>query len=168
MIFPTWGVRRWRSRGWADNVYVKIPVTTTRREPCCALVKQLADRQVKLNVTAVMTLAQVRAIAAALNPATASMVSVFAGRIADTGVDPLPLMEEALEILEANARAELVWASTREMLNIFQADSIGCHIITATRDILDKLPLVGYDLNDYSLDTVKMFYDDALGAGFSL
>ncbi len=154
--------------GWADNVYVKIPVTTTRRESCCALVKQLADCQVKLNVTAVMTLEQVRGIAAALNPATASMVSVFAGRIADTGIDPLPLMEKALEVLAANARAELVWASTREMLNIFQADSIGCHIITATKDILDKLPLVGYDLNDYSLDTVRMFYDDALCAGFTL
>jgi transaldolase len=154
--------------GWADNVYVKIPVTTTKRETCCALVKQLADRQVKLNVTAVMTLAQVREIVAALNPSTASLVSVFAGRIADTGVDPLPLMRTAVEILEANVNAELVWASTRETLNIFQADSIGCHIITATRDILNKLSLIGYDLNDYSLDTVKMFYDDARGAGFSL
>lgn len=153
---------------WGDNVYVKIPVTTTRREACYALVRELSDNRVKLNVTAVMTPAQVAHIAAALNPRTASLVSVFAGRIADTGVDPLPVMKTALELLEGNPNAELVWASTREMLNIFQADSIGCHIITVTKNILDKLSLVGYDLTDYSLDTVKMFYDDALCAGFSI
>ncbi len=154
--------------GWADNVYVKIPVTNTRRETCRSLVKRLADRQVKLNVTAIMTLAQVEEIIAALNPATASYVSVFAGRIADTGVDPLPLIEKAVEMLRVNANAELVWASSREILNIFQADAIGCPVITVTKDILNKLSLVGYDLTEYSLDTVKMFYDDARAARFSL
>ena len=154
--------------GWADNVYVKIPITNTRRESSAALVKRLSDRRVKLNVTAIMTLAQVREIVAALNPATPSFVSVFAGRIADTGLDPQPLMLEAVRMLEANANAQLVWASTRELLNIFQADAIGCHVITVTRDILSKLALVGYDLTEYSLDTVKMFHDDAQSAGFSL
>jgi transaldolase len=154
--------------GWADNVFVKIPVTNTRRESCASLVKRLADRGVKLNVTAIMTLAQVQEVAAVLNPATPSYVSVFAGRIADTGVDPLPLMARAVELLKSNANAELVWASSREILNIFQADAIGCQVITVTKDILGKLSLVGYDLTGYSLDTVKMFYDDARGAGFSL
>ncbi len=154
--------------GWADNVYVKIPITNTRRETCRASVKRLADRQVKLNVTAIMTLAQVEDIVAVLNPATASFVSVFAGRIADTGVDPLPLMSQAVEMLKINAKAELVWASSREILNIFQANAIGCHVITVTGDILGKLSLIGYDLNNFSLDTVKMFYDDARVAGYSL
>ena len=154
--------------GWADNVYVKIPITNTKRETCRVLVNRLADRRVKLNVTAVMTLAQVKEILAALNPATASYVSVFAGRIADTGIDPLPLMREAVELLKANAKSELVWASSREIFNIIQANDIGCHVITVTNDILKKLSLIGYDLNEYSLDTVKMFYDDARGAGFSL
>jgi len=153
---------------WADNVYVKIPITNTRRESSAALVKRLADRRVQLNVTAIMTLAQVRETAAALNPATPGYVSVFAGRIADTGLDPQPLMLEAVKMLKANANAQLVWASTREVLNIFQADAIGCHVITVTRDILSKLALVGYDLTEYSLDTVKMFHDDAQSAGFSL
>ena len=153
---------------WADNVYVKIPITNTRRESSAALVKRLADRRVKLNVTAIMTLAQVRETAAALNPATPGYVSVFAGRIADTGLDPQPLMLAAVKLLEANTNAQLVWASTREVLNIFQADAIGCHVITVTRDILSKLALVGYDLTEYSLDTVKMFHDDAQSAGFSL
>ena len=115
-----------------------------------------------------MTLAQVEEILAALNPATPSYVSVFAGRIADTGIDPLPLMREAVQLLRVNAKAELVWASSREIFNIFQADDIGCQVITVTNDILKKLSLIGYDLNEYSLDTVKMFYDDARGAGFSL
>jgi transaldolase len=154
--------------GWADNVYVKVPVTNTRRETSRSLVKRLADRQVKLNVTAIMTLAQVQDIVAALNPATASYVSVFAGRIADTGIDPLPLMQKAVEMLKVNANAELVWASSREILNIFQANAIGCQVITVTKDILSKLSLVGYDLTEYSLDTVKMFYDDARVARFSL
>jgi transaldolase len=154
--------------GWADNVYVKIPVTNTKRQTCRALVARLAERQIKLNVTALMTLAQVKEIAAALNPATPSYVSVFAGRIADTGIDPMPLMKQAVELLKVNAKAELVWASSRETLNIFQADAVGCQVITVTSDILKKLPLIGYDLNEYSLDTVKMFHDDAQGAGYSL
>jgi transaldolase len=153
---------------WADNVYVKIPITNTRRESSAALVKRLADRGVKLNVTAILTLAQVRETVAALNPVTPSYVSVFAGRIADTGLDPQPLMLEAVEMLKANANAELVWASTREVLNIFQADAVGCHVITVTRDILSKLALVGYDLTEYSLDTVRMFHDDARSAGYLL
>jgi transaldolase len=153
---------------WAENVYVKIPVTNTKRETCRSLVKRLADRQVKLNVTAVMTLTQVQELTSALNPATAAYVSVFAGRIADTGLDPLPLMGRAVEMLRAHPKAEIVWASTREILNIFQADAVGCQVITVTEDILRKLSLVGYDLSEYSLETVKMFYDDARVAGFSL
>jgi transaldolase len=153
---------------WADNVYVKIPVTNTKRETSSALVKRLADRQVKLNVTAIMTLPQVREISAVLNHATASYVSVFAGRIADTGIDPLPLMAAAVDMLKVNAKAELVWASTREILNIFQASAVGCQVITVTNDILKKLSLIGYDLTEYSIDTVKMFHDDAQRAGFSL
>jgi transaldolase len=128
----------------------------------------LADRQVKLNVTAIMTLAQVQEIVTALNPATASYVSLFAGRIADTGIDPLPLLKKAVEMLQVNTNAELVWASSREILNIFQANAIGCQVITVTKDILSKLSLVGYDLTEYSLDTVKMFHDDARAARFSL
>lgn len=153
---------------WADNVYVKIPVTNTKRETSSALVKRLADRQVKLNVTAIMTLPQVREISAVLNQATASYVSIFAGRIADTGIDPLPLMAAAVEMLKSNSNAELVWASTREILNIFQASAVGCQVITVTNDILRKLPLIGYDLTEYSIDTVKMFHDDAQRAGLSL
>jgi transaldolase len=153
---------------WADNVYVKIPVTNTQSESCAALVRHLAQRRVKLNVTAIMTLAQVREMVVALDPATPSFVSVFAGRIADTGVDPVPLMAQAVHLLEANATAQLIWASSRELFNIFQADAIGCHAITLTGDILGKLSLIGRDLADYSLDTVKMFYDDARRAGFSL
>jgi transaldolase len=154
--------------GWADNVYVKIPVTNTKGESCRSLIKRLANRQVKLNVTAIMTLAQVQAIITALNPATASYVSVFAGRIADTGTDPVPMMQKAVEMLKVNTNAELVWASSRETFNIFQADAIGCQVITLTNDILKKLSLIGYDLTEYSRDTVKMFYDDAQRAGFSL
>jgi transaldolase len=154
--------------GWADNVYVKIPVTDTRRHSCCGLIRRLAERRIKLNVTAVMTLAQVRDVAAVLNPSTASYVSVFAGRIADTGVDPLPLMAEAVAILRDNPRAELIWASPRELLNIFQADAVGCQVITVTEEILSRLPRVGYDLAEYSLETVRMFHDDARRAGFEL
>ncbi|HHF7346195.1 TPA: transaldolase [Legionella feeleii] len=153
---------------WGDNVYVKIPITNTRRETCHALVKRLAAQHVKLNITAVMTLEQVRHITSALSPEVPCYISVFAGRIADTGLDPLPIMAEALEIIKTNPLAELIWASPRELFNIFQADAIGCHIITVTKDILKKLPLIGYNLEDYSLDTVKMFYNDAMAAGFEL
>jgi len=153
---------------WGDNVYVKIPVTNTKRETCYGLVKTLGARGVKMNVTAIMTLTQVRDVVAALNPIVPSYVSVFAGRIADTGCDPLPMMAAAVEMLKIAPAAELIWASPRELLNIFQADDIGCQVITVTNDILRKLTLVGYDLDDYSLDTVKMFYSDATAAGFKL
>lgn len=153
--------------GWADNVYVKIPVTNTRGEASCALVRRLAGRGVKLNVTAIMTLGQVRDVVSALSPEVSSFVSVLAGRIADTGVDPVPLMAAAVQMLETRPKAELIWASPREVLNIFHADSIGCHVVTATHDILKKLPLLGYNLDEYSLDTVRMFHRDAVAAGFS-
>jgi transaldolase len=153
--------------GWADNVYVKIPVTNTLGEASYALIRRLASRGVKLNVTAIMTLAQVRDVVSALSPEVASFVSVFAGRIADTGVDPVPLMADAVQMLKTRPKAELIWASPREVLNIFHADSIGCHVVTATHDILRKLPLVGYNLDEYSLDTVRMFYRDAVASGFS-
>ena len=153
---------------WGDNVYVKIPVTNTRREPAYDLVRRLANEGVKLNITAIMTVEQVRNVVEAVNEGAPSCVSVFAGRIADTGRDPVPLMTECVEILKSAPRAELIWASPRELLNIIQADAIGCHIITVTNDILKKLPLIGKDLGDYSLDTVKMFFEDGRKAGFSL
>lgn len=153
---------------WGKNVYVKIPVTSTREETCYSLVRKLASQKVKLNVTAIMTLTQVSDVAASLDPNVPSYVSVFAGRIADTGRDPVPIMISAVEILKAVPKAELIWASPRELLNIFQADEIGCHIITVTNDILKKLTFVGKDLKEFSLDTVKMFYNDAVGAGFKL
>jgi len=154
--------------GWGDNVYVKIPVTNTRKEPCYNLVNKLAGQKVKLNVTALMTLTQVRDVVAALEPDVPSYVSVFAGRIADTGRDPVPMMAEAVAELKHSPAAELIWASPRELLNIFHANDVGCHVITVTNDILKKLSLVDYDLDSYSLDTVKMFYNDAVTAGFML
>ena len=153
---------------WGSNVYVKVPVTNTRRESTCALVRSLSRRGVKVNVTAVLPLDQVRAVADALAGGAPACVSVFAGRLADTGVDPVPLMREAVEILRGAPNAELIWASPRELLNIFHADQIGCHIITVTHDILQKLSLVGRDLHEYSLDTVKMFHRDAEQAGFTV
>ncbi len=153
---------------WGENVYVKIPVTNSQGATSCGLIKKLAAKKVKMNVTALMTLTQVRDVVASLDPHVPSYVSVFAGRMADTGFDPVPMMAAAVEVLKAAPAAELIWASPRELLNIFQADQIGCHIITVTHDILKKLSLVGYDLPTYSLDTVRMFYDDALTAGFKL
>lgn len=153
---------------WGDNVYVKIPVMNTKRENSYGLVRSLALDGVKVNVTALMTLVQVRDVVNALSPKVPSYVSVFAGRVADTGRDPVPLMAAAVELLKVNPAAELIWASPRELLNIFQADDVGCQIITVTNDILKKLAMVGYDLDAYSLDTVKMFYDDAVAAGYSL
>ena len=153
---------------WGDNVYVKIPVTNTSGETCYSLVDQLTQDGVKVNVTALMTLEQVTEVSKVLKTDVPSYVSVFAGRIADTGIDPLPLMKDALLALENKAMAELIWASPRELLNVFQADEIGCHVITVTNDILKKLSLVDYDLNTYSLDTVKMFYEDALSAGYKI
>ncbi len=153
---------------WGENVYVKIPITNTKQETCYDLVKRLAVKKVKLNVTALMTLDQVKNVVSSLDPNVPSYVSVFAGRIADTGYDPLPMMKKSVDMLKAAPASELIWASPRELLNIFQADDIGCHIITVTNDILKKLSLVGYDLDQYSLDTVKMFYKDAVDAGFKL
>ena len=153
---------------WGENVYVKIPVTNTKGMPTYSLVKKLADKGVKVNVTAIMTLEQVRDVVLSLNQNVPSYVSVFAGRIADTGVDPVPLMSAAVQITSMNSKAEVIWASPRELLNIFQADEIGCQIITVTNDILKKLSLVEYDLSEYSLDTVKMFYNDANQAGYSI
>ena len=166
--FPEMERQAMEISGWGDNVYVKIPVTNTRRHPSYELVRKLTKRGVKVNVTALMALEQVRDVVAVLDSETPSYVSVFAGRVADTGRDPVPLMAAAVELLKARPKAELIWASPRELLNIFQADTIGCHIITVTNDTLKKLVLVGRDLHDYSLDTVKMFYEDAKGAGFEL
>jgi transaldolase len=153
---------------WADNVYVKIPVTNTRREPALDLICRLAHSGIKLNVTALLTLGQVRDVSRALAGGAPSCISVFAGRIADTGVDPLPIMSAAVEMVRMYPDMELIWASPRELLNVIQADQIGCHIITATGDILKKLDLIGRDLADYSLETVKIFYDDARHSGFTL
>jgi transaldolase len=153
---------------WGSHVYVKIPVTNTRREPSYDLVKRLVRTGVRVNVTALMTLQQVHQVVECVAGGPACYVSVFAGRIADTGRDPVPVMAAAVEMLTRVPNAELIWASPREVLNIFQADAIGCHIITATHDILKKLPLIGKDLTDFSLDTVKMFHNDAQQAGYKL
>jgi transaldolase len=153
---------------WGANVYVKIPVTNTRREPALKLIHCLSHAGIRLNITALLTLDQVRDVAAALAGGAPSCVSVFAGRIADTGRDPVPLMAAAVEMVSIHPGMELIWASPRELLNIFQADAIGCHIITATPDVLQKLSLVGKDLDEYSLDTVKMFYSDARKSGFAV
>ena len=152
---------------WAENVYVKIPITNTKKESSLELIKKLAGEGVKMNVTAILTVDQVRRILPALDTKVPSIVSVFAGRIADTGVDPAPIMEECVGLLSGHS-AELLWASPRELLNIIQADSIGCDIITVTSDVLNKLEKIGYDLEAFSLDTVKMFYDDGQKVGYSL
>jgi transaldolase len=153
---------------WGENVYVKIPVMNTKKQFTGPLIERLSKAGVALNVTAVMMPEQVKSITDCLAADTPAIISVFAGRIADTGLDPVPLMAEAMEIISAKPKAELIWASPRELLNIFQADSIGCHIITATNDILNKLPTVGKDLNLYSLETVKMFYQDATAAKYTI
>jgi len=153
---------------WAENVYVKIPVTNTLRVPSLPLIARLSSQNIKVNVTAIMTADQVRQVANSLAPSVPSYVSVFAGRIADTGRDPLPIMKESLEYLKSSPTAELIWASPRELYNIIQANEIGCQIITSTNDIIKKLDQIGYDLEDFSLDTVKMFHSDARAAGYSL
>ena len=153
---------------WGKNVYVKIPVTNTRGQPSYEVVKQLSGAGIKLNVTAVFTLAQVRDVMAHLAPDTPAYVSVFAGRIADTGRDPMPHMAAALALVHLSPTAELIWASPRELLNVFHADAVGCDIITMTNDLLAKLTSAGKDLGQFSLETVKMFRDDAVKAGFTL
>ena len=153
---------------WGRNVYVKIPVMNTKRETSYDLVRKLSQAGVQLNITAIMTLEQVRKVAEAVQGGSSSFVSVFAGRVADTGVDPIPMMQEALELLKTAPNAELLWASPREVLNVYQAEAIGCHIITATNDILKKLELNGKNLDVYSQETVQMFFNDAQAAGFHL
>jgi transaldolase len=153
---------------WGDNVYVKIPITNTSAESSVGLIRDLTSDGLKLNVTALTTLEQVDSMSSALNPLVPSIVSVFAGRIADTGVDPVPVMEEALKILAPLPDAELLWASPRELLNVVQAEKSGCHIITVTHELLRKLSGMGRDLAAVSLDTVKMFYDDAVQSGLTL
>ena len=152
----------------APNVYVKIPVMNTKRVSATPLIKELSDRGLKLNVTAILTLKQVKEVAAALNKDVPSIVSVFAGRIADTGRDPIPIMQESLKLIRHLPKAELLWASPREVLNLIQAEQIGCHIITITPDILAKASKFNMDLEDLSLDTVKMFYNDSVKSGFKI
>ena len=153
---------------WGKNVYVKIPVMNTMQKPAYDLMGRLSNRGIKLNVTALMTNHQVEKVAERLNLQVPSYISVFAGRVADTGIDPVPQMKAAVDLIKFNSNIELIWASPRELLNIFQADGIGCHIITVTNDVLKKLELVGKNLDEYSLDTVKMFYHDAKAAGYSI
>ena len=153
---------------WGPNVNVKIPVTNTKRQFAGPLIRRLSEAGVQLNITAVLTLDQVRAVTEHLAAKTPAIVSIFAGRIADTGTDPVPVMRQALTIMNAKPKAELLWASPRELLNIVQANEIGCHIITATNDILNKLSLLGKDHGDYSLETVEMFYKDASAAGYTI
>jgi len=153
---------------WGPNVYVKIPVMNTKRMPMYSLIERLSQEGIQLNVTAVFTLEQTREVARRLAGGAPSNISIFAGRIADTGRDPVPVMSRAVDLLKRNEQCELIWASPRELLNIFQADAIGCHIITVTSDILKKLDLVGKNLDEFSLETVKMFYDDGLSSGYTL
>lgn len=153
---------------WGPNVYVKIPITTTAGESMAPLVRELSEAGVQVNVTAMFTTAQVEMITAAVKDGAPSYQSVFAGRIADAGVDPLPIMARSVEIMKAAPQSELIWASPREILNVVQADQVGCHIITVTHDLLKKLPSLGKDLDQYSLETVQMFHRDAITAGFTL
>lgn len=153
---------------WGKNVNVKIPITNTKGESTASLVKKLSDKGVICNITALFTLDQVKEIVDVLNPNTPAIISIFAGRIADTGFDPVPLMKEAVEIASSKPKAEVLWASPRELLNIFQADEVGCHIITVTPDVLKKLSGVGKNLTTFSLETVLMFYNDAKTAGYTI
>jgi transaldolase len=153
---------------WGSNVFVKIPITNTHGESAISLIKRLGQENIQLNVTAILTDRQVAEVAEALDSNVPAFVSVFAGRIADTGLDPMLIMKRSLELLEKKPLAELIWASPRELLNVFQADAIGCHVLTATPNVLGKLSLVGKDLTSYSLETVEMFRQDALKAGFSI
>ena len=166
--FPTMETQALEIASWGKHVNVKIPVTNTKGEFCGPLVERLSKQGVQLNVTAVMTLDQVKRITERLHADTPAIISVFAGRIADTGRDPVPVMAESVRVMKAKPKSELIWASPRELLNIFQADQVGCHIITATNDILKKLSLVGKDLDQYSLETVEMFCKDASAAGFKI
>jgi transaldolase len=151
---------------WAENVFVKIPITNTRNDSSLEVIKKLVEMKVKVNVTAIMTLEQVKSISHAFDPTVPGYVSIFAGRIADTGRDPISIISNSISELSWNPKLEIIWASPRELLNIFHADDIGCHVITVTKDILNKLSLIGYPLEKYSLDTVKMFHNDATDSGY--
>ena len=153
---------------WGNNVNVKIPITNTHGKETLMVIKYLSDRGVTLNVTAIMTVAQVQAVVNIINPTANAFISIFAGRIADTGRDPIPIMRDSLNLMKAAPNAELIWASPRELLNVVQADVIGCHVITATTEILNKLDLIGKDLSQYSLETVKMFKQDAESSGYGI
>tara|TARA_B100000035_G_C21004958_1_gene556830 strand:+ start:1061 stop:1765 length:705 start_codon:yes stop_codon:yes gene_type:complete len=153
---------------WGKNVYVKIPITNTKGVSSKKIIKKLSEKKVKLNVTAIMTSEQVEEIMPSLKESHGAFISIFAGRIADAGIDPLNTMIDSLKLLEQNENLEMIWASPRELYNVVQADEIGCHIITATSDILNKLPTLGKDLNEFSLETVKMFHQDALEAGYKI
>jgi len=153
---------------WAENVYVKIPISNTKNESTLDLVNELSDKGVKLNITAIMTMKQVEGVVNALNKDVPAFISIFAGRIADTGRDPMPLVKDAVNLAKEKPMSEILWASTREVYNIFQAEQCGCQIVTVPNSILNKLKNVGYDLDQYSLDTVKMFYNDAQEAGYKL
>lgn len=167
--FPEMRRQALKMRDWQDNVYVKIPITNTRGDSALPLIAELSNEGVKLNITAILTLEQVRGVASALNKDLPAVVSVFAGRIADTGVDPQPIMKQSLELLKIAPKAELLWASVREVLNIFQAAECRCHIVTVPHDILSKASkLAGMGLDELSLDTVSMFHRDAVSAGFVL
>ena len=166
--FPSMEAQALEIASWADNVNVKLPITNTKGESAVPSIERLSKQGVIVNVTAIFTLDQVRAVAEALDPQTPAIVSVFAGRIADTGIDPVPLMTEAAEILKSRPMAELLWASPRELLNIYHAEESGSHIITVSHDVLAKLNLIGKDNTEYSLETVKMFYQDATAAGYTI
>jgi transaldolase len=166
--FPEMEAEAREIASWGRNVYVKVPVTNTQGRPSDDIVRALSTSGVPVNVTAVLTVEQVRRTVAALRGGAPAQISVFAGRIADTGRDPLPTIRQSLELLAAAPNVELIWASPRELLNIFQADELGCHIITVTKDLLQKLPLVGKNLDDFSLETVRMFFQDAQKAGLAL
>ena len=166
--FPSMEAQALEIASWADNVNVKLPITNTKGESAVPSIERLSKQGVIVNVTAIFTLDQVRAVAEALDPQTPAIVSVFAGRIADTGIDPVPLMTEAAEILKSRPKAELLWASPRELLNIYHAEESGSHIITVSHDVLAKLNLIGKDNTEYSLETVKMFYQDATAAGYTI
>jgi len=153
---------------WGKNVNVKIPITNSAGQSTKSVIKELSAEGVAINVTALLTLDQVKTVVDSVDESSNVFISVFAGRIADTGRDPIPLMKEALEIMNEKPKAKLIWASPRELLNVIQANDIGCHIITATSDILKKLELIGKDLSEYSLDTVRMFHDDALASGYKI
>lgn len=153
---------------WGENVNIKIPITNTQGEFTGPIIKELSEQNIQLNITAIFTVHQVKNVIANLSSNTPAIISVFAGRIADTGVDPIPIMADCLKILESRPKAELLWASPRELLNIIQANDVGCHIITATTDLIEKLSLLNKDHSIFSLETVKMFYDDAVAAGYDI